>query len=115
MDFIPKERRFNMRLSLDDIDFLRFEPDADKDLGYGYDFLSVLGNREPLRVARNAGKDSFAVILPKQYIEVYLGSSAIRQLLVSGKFEMVEQGYHFRVEMPDYISATSEWQIPKSA
>ena len=114
MELLVKERRFNARLSIDDVNLLRSAHEGDT-LGYGYTFLSALDGKEVFRMTHDAQKESRVFALPGQYTELYLGSSAMTQLSLQGKFEMMDKGYHFRIEMPDYESATSEWRIPRRA
>jgi hypothetical protein len=114
MELLVTGRRFDAKLSLDDVTALRspYESDA---LGYGYTFLSAIYGKEVFRVAHDIKKESRVVALLNQYVELYLGSSAMTQLQLTGKFEMIDKGHHFRIEMPDYESATSEWAIPRRA
>jgi len=108
------DRRFNAKLSLDDVNFLREAHQGDE-LGLGYSFLSELANGEAFRITHDASTKNRVNAVPGQFVELYLGSSAMTELRLRGKLELQDKGYHFRIEMPDYASTTSEWSVQRSA
>jgi hypothetical protein len=117
MDVVVGLGRFSAKLSLDDVYFLRapFEVDRDDILGYGYRFVSGIGDGVVMRLAYEATPESRVVTVPGSYVELYLGSSAMTQLRLTGKIELALADRLFCVEMPEYESATSEWRVPRSA